>query len=420
MRLLRTSLFVSLSLLLACGDPPPPPLEEDCGQVGDEDNDGFPDCEDQDCFQEDACQVNNEDCDDGVDNDADTFTDCDDTDCAQAPNCQPPAENCNNNADDDGDNLVDCADPDCNNNPACQAPAENCNNGNVDDDGDNLADCADPDCAQAPNCPPPAEVCNNSIDDDRDTLLDCFDPNCAADANCQAGTEVCNNNTDDDADGLTDCNDPGCAQSGLCTAAAVGFAASIVNVTVGTAPSVGDAPTLFGATCPNNAVCNDPNFPQCGSCDGGASFNCFPAGAADTFSCCETPQGVILDGFCTNGNTCVACGETQNDAACIPPGNAGFCIGADLGVCAQGDTLVACQDSRDCATAAELQAGLSCALCGAEEIITPTATAANGVGCCVDSTGAVDPNTFCAASATCFTCDDTNFSCATPATGSCP
>jgi len=64
------------------------PEETDCGDGIDNDEDGAIDCADDDCADDDACQVEPEVCNDGVDNDRDGATDCDDDDCAEDAECQ--------------------------------------------------------------------------------------------------------------------------------------------------------------------------------------------------------------------------------------------------------------------------------------------------------------------------------------------
>ncbi len=55
------------------------------------------------------------DCSDGIDNNNDGLIDCDDSDCIASQDCDDPmAEDCDNGIDDDGDGLIDSDDPDCN------------------------------------------------------------------------------------------------------------------------------------------------------------------------------------------------------------------------------------------------------------------------------------------------------------------
>ena len=58
---------------------------EICNDGIDNDNDGFTDCDDNDCMDDALCDV--EICNDGIDNDNDGFTDCDDNDCVNDPGC---------------------------------------------------------------------------------------------------------------------------------------------------------------------------------------------------------------------------------------------------------------------------------------------------------------------------------------------
>jgi hypothetical protein len=97
-----------------------------CDDGVDNDGDGLTDCEDDDCAEDPACQVDVETvCDDGVDNDGDGLTDCDDPDCAAHPTCAPEA-NCTDSVDNDLDSFTDCEDLDCNNDPACQGTGFSC------------------------------------------------------------------------------------------------------------------------------------------------------------------------------------------------------------------------------------------------------------------------------------------------------
>ena len=76
-----------------------------------------------------------ENCNDGIDNDDDGYVDCEDQDC----NC---VEDCDDGIDNDGDGLVDGADPDC------EEPTETleqCCDG-IDNDGDGFIDEEDSDC----------------------------------------------------------------------------------------------------------------------------------------------------------------------------------------------------------------------------------------------------------------------------------
>ncbi|MBW2254860.1 MAG: hypothetical protein JRI25_09735 [Deltaproteobacteria bacterium] len=177
---LHTSLLLALALTITgCEN-----HLEDCSNGEDDDEDGFADCLDQDCY--DRCT---EDCSDGHDNDGDGLVDCLDDDClGECP------EDCSNGEDDDDDGFVDCLDQDC-----YTSCTEDCFDG-YDNDGDGLADCWDDDCLG--ECP---EDCDNGEDDDGDSAIDCADDDC--DGGCP---EVCDDTRDNDGDGATDCADLDC------------------------------------------------------------------------------------------------------------------------------------------------------------------------------------------------------------------
>lgn len=86
------------------------------------------------------------------DEDFNGFADCEDPTCVENPLCLEGIEICNaEGIDEDGDELFDCDDPDCAEDAFCLG-LEVCNNGGIDDDGDELADCDDPDCLESPAC----------------------------------------------------------------------------------------------------------------------------------------------------------------------------------------------------------------------------------------------------------------------------
>ncbi|MBU1242656.1 hypothetical protein KJ612_05610 [Myxococcota bacterium] len=141
-------------------------------------------------------------CDDGVDNDEDTRTDCDDQDCWEDEACTAPNINnfnnvvnpeiCNNDIDDDHDGFYDCGDEDCITDPACQGQREICDNGD-DDDGDGMVDCDDSECFGIEGCNNPGEFdCGNAYDDDGDGMVDCADPDCFEALLCREDYPPCN------------------------------------------------------------------------------------------------------------------------------------------------------------------------------------------------------------------------------------
>ncbi|MBI3178076.1 MAG: hypothetical protein HYZ27_00345 [Deltaproteobacteria bacterium] len=187
----RQLTVLALALLLGCQgvlylvqppDPLPPGVGEDCTTPADDDNDGAPNCADDECWNHPICLGNLEVCGDSLDNDGDGDADCMDCDClASCP------EICGNSLNDNCDALTDCEDPNCRAvDPACGG--ELCTDGN-DNDGDTLIDCADPDCAALPACvsyvnlcpvnsPSRPCQCEDGIDNDNDGLTDAEDPQC--------------------------------------------------------------------------------------------------------------------------------------------------------------------------------------------------------------------------------------------------
>ncbi len=86
----------------------PPPFETKCNNGLDDDGDGFPDCDDPDCYNSNACIV--EICNNGIDDDLDGWADCDDTECQYLEFCN---EICDNGIDDNGNGLADGEDAQC-------------------------------------------------------------------------------------------------------------------------------------------------------------------------------------------------------------------------------------------------------------------------------------------------------------------
>ena len=115
-----------------------------------------------------------EDCDDGIDNDNDGFIDCADSDCFGDPLCVNVETICDDNIDNDGDGPVDCLDSDCFGNPACVV--EDCCNG-VDDDGDGRTDVFDSECPDGDGdlTSDSCDICpgfDDNIDSDGDSTPD--------------------------------------------------------------------------------------------------------------------------------------------------------------------------------------------------------------------------------------------------------
>ncbi|HHH11029.1 MAG TPA: hypothetical protein ENK23_03025 [Sorangium sp.] len=145
------------------------PEFEDCQQPGDEDENGYADCDDRACWVVGGgCQ---EVCDSTFDEDADGAYGCFDDDCWVAGgSCK---EVCGSGFDEDGDGSSDCDDSDCwVKGGACQEVCAS----EQDEDGDGFAGCLDDDCWYADG--PCAEACSGLNDEDGDGLFDCDDPDC--------------------------------------------------------------------------------------------------------------------------------------------------------------------------------------------------------------------------------------------------
>lgn len=186
--------FGLLIVALGCGH-----RERECNNGADDDQDGWTDCDDQDCV--DVC---GESCDNFHDDDGDGLVDCTDPDCSdRCPTTPTGPEDCSNSADDDGDWLVDCGDDDCD--TLCDTDADGWTG--LDLGGD---DCDDDDANVHPTA---VEVPYNTVDDDCDpttpdddvdqdgfpVATDCDD---AAPATFPGAPETCGDAV------VNDCDDP--------------------------------------------------------------------------------------------------------------------------------------------------------------------------------------------------------------------
>ncbi len=238
----------------------------ECSDGADNDLDGLYDCLDPDCALSSDCSAGDDDDLGGDDDDisGDDDTSGDDDDGAVELNCADGIDN-------DGDGFVDCGDVDCYDDEACGGSGDdddgsgelNCADG-MDNDSDGLVDCADPDCAGDPACSGPGDDddttvqefdCANGLDDDSDSLTDCADPDCAADDACGPGddddsspaTEFdCGNGVDDDGDGPVDCLDSDCSGDPLCPSSGDGV--SCTSSSSLQCPGVGDTLEVFDDT----------------------------------------------------------------------------------------------------------------------------------------------------------------------------
>lgn len=100
-----------------------------------------------------------ETCSDGQDNDDDGFVDCKDTGCSEQDHCKESSDaTCVDGKDNDQDGLIDCKDPTCCLYAKCfqdatcgEKTARACVDG-ADNDGNGLTDCADFSCAAIKEC----------------------------------------------------------------------------------------------------------------------------------------------------------------------------------------------------------------------------------------------------------------------------
>ncbi len=191
------------------------PGTEICNNNTDDDDDGYVDCNDNDCADADRCFIA-EICDNGSDDDGDGWRDCSDPDCERREICRsrPTETLCNDRVDNDGDGTIDCADRDCLGASLCGT--ERCDDG-FDNDGDGAIDCDDSTCFRHVLCtgPPRETNCTDGIDNDSDGSTDCGDGDCTRNPACTS-PEVCDNNIDDDGDNTLDCGDSDCAGDPAC------------------------------------------------------------------------------------------------------------------------------------------------------------------------------------------------------------
>lgn len=134
--------------------------------------------------------------------------------CSQQ-NCQ--FEDCANGRDDDNDGFTDCSDPECYNESECQLDSEQyyCAD-EVDNDQDSFVDCRDYDCYGYVDCEGAYSTCDDGLDNDKDDYIDCDDSSCYANCNVaflclgENTIELCSDGIDNDYNGFPDCEDDAC------------------------------------------------------------------------------------------------------------------------------------------------------------------------------------------------------------------
>lgn len=208
--------------------------ETQCFDKKDNDNDGFKDCLDIDCFWKWYCSPIETNCNDNKDNDGDGHIDCADNNCDWSSQCTQKRwtqqevhyspitkEICNNMIDDTSNWLIDCADPVClvsslcNQNIISEMFCEDW----IDNNNNWLIDCEETSCRESQSqnhCEKKIETsCNDDIDNDGDWKIDCVDTNCKMDKHCDIDTkanttETCHDDIDNDWDWDVDCEDVDC------------------------------------------------------------------------------------------------------------------------------------------------------------------------------------------------------------------
>ena len=123
---------------------------EICDNEEDDNDNGLVDCEDSDCWEDDACA---EICDNGEDEDFDGLIDCEDiVPCFYESNCFEYV--CDDEIDDDNDTLINCDDPDCIGDDACAT-----GDGAFGDPCESNDDCESGACLREPDSGWPGGFC---------------------------------------------------------------------------------------------------------------------------------------------------------------------------------------------------------------------------------------------------------------------
>ncbi|MGL1901200.1 MAG: hypothetical protein OCC49_03615 [Fibrobacterales bacterium] len=215
-----------------------------CSDGLDNDEDGYIDCIDQDCYTVDVCDptnysyfndsssesepntipMSNEE-DEELWSPLDCSEDSKDIRCAMV--LENTATKCTDGVDNDLNGLVDCYDPGCGSFDFCHGPHEEtfeeCQD-EVDNDEDGRIDCEDSSCRNFTLCQEVMEntlkSCSDGIDNDEDGVIDCDESACKSFIICNKpveNTEVqCKDGVDNDNNGATDCDDRKCKVFSFC------------------------------------------------------------------------------------------------------------------------------------------------------------------------------------------------------------
>jgi hypothetical protein len=333
-----------------------PPTEQgaQCADAEDNDQDGYIDCQDANCWGTPYCEYDGGQtapttCGDTLDNEGDGLTDCFDVrDCRIAPDCSSNTnrEICNDGIDNDGDGLIDMADPECSGGATGENTPVLCNNLN-DDDFDGLIDLADPECRGAGGGTGQEDAtpngCLDGLDNDGDGAFDCADTDC----NFQQGWDpfqnlvtcshpeyvnaalYCSDGGDNDYDfylpgGGIDCADndckgaPNCIESGCGSGKNVCCGNGLDDDNDGVAdcadPDCNGAETIPGFFCehPTELSCADQGFDN----DGDGAADCADSDCASLPIC--NIETSCTDGIDNDGDGDVDCADSDcaTDVAC--------------------------------------------------------------------------------------------------------
>jgi hypothetical protein len=368
---------------------------ETCDNQIDDDEDGFVDCDDQDCIDFEGCL--SEVCDDGLDNDGNGFVDCaDSAACSTDGSSLSEAEmleasnngtllslGCHIYSKECVPNIacfvaessdVTCPSTDgmgvCSSDEICVCIGEStaiedeiCDDG-IDNNSNGFVDCVDEACASADNCivgGPCAGVntlCAMGTTDGTDILCPTSDGTyvntgtCSEINECVCATivipdEVCDDAIDNDSDGDMDCDDSDCADDPACQV-------GVENCGNGIDDDEDGFADCDDQDCFSNPVCTLEICDNSIDDDGDGDTDCADAECVDTTYCQSVDPEICDDGIDNDGDGLTDCGDIVDCSA------AANCQSVDPEICDDGidndsDGLTDCDDVDDCSAAANCQ-----------------------------------------------------------------